>query len=473
MTLKRLFEESLAHASYLVGADGEAVVIDPNRDIDRYIEEAAGEGLRIVAVAETHIHADYASGAHELAARTGATLYVSDEGPADWKYASKNDPGIAAVRDGDQFKIGGLVFDVMSTPGHTPEHITFVLTDPVASDVPMAAFTGDFLFVGDVGRPDLLERAAGFAGTMEAGAKVLFGTIQRFLAAFDDSLLICPAHGAGSACGKSLGNVSFSTLGIERRTNWALKVASEGDFVREVLSGQPEPPVYFKEMKRINKERPAFPFRALHRVTGEALVEALQEGAVVVDIRPAGEIATGSLKGALAIPLGRSFTNWAGWTLPYDRDVLLLSATPEDAKRAAEMLALIGLTRVTGFSGSDALRAYERRFGALEVTPQFSPADLNARKDEVAVVDVRSELEFAESHIPGASHGFVGTLPRANLGIRKDRPLVVHCAGGARATLAASILRNQGFSNVGVMPGGFPDWVATGHPTESGQPALV
>ena len=473
MTLKRIFEESLAHASYLVGADGEAVVIDPNRDIDRYIEEAIGEGLRIVAVAETHIHADYASGAHELAQRTGATLYVSDEGPADWKYASRNDPGIVAVRDGDQFQVGGLVFNVMATPGHTPEHITFVLTDPAASEVPMAAFTGDFMFVGDVGRPDLLERAAGFAGTMEAGAKTLFGTIQRFLGKFDDSLLICPAHGAGSACGKSLGNVPFSTLGIERRTNWALKVASEGDFVREVLSGQPEPPVYFKEMKRINKERPAFPSRTLTRITGEALVEALQEGAVVVDIRSAGDIAMGSLKGALAIPLGRSLTNWAGWTLPYDRDVVLLSSTLEDAQMAAEMLALIGLTRVAGFSGSDALRAYERRFGTLEVTPQISPSELSLRRREYEVVDVRSELEFEESHIPGAAHGFVGTLTRKELGIPKDQPVVVHCAGGARATVAASILRNQGYTKVGILPGGFADWVATGHPTESGEPVLA
>lgn len=473
MTLKRLFETSLAHASYLVGANGKGVVVDPNRDIDLYLDEAAQAGLRIVAVAETHIHADYASGAHELAARTGATLYVSDEGPADWKYASLGDPGVVGVRDGDTFEVGGLRFDVVATQGHTPEHITFVLTDPAASPEPMAAFTGDFMFVGDVGRPDLLERAAGFAGTMELGARVLFGSIRRFLDRFDDSLMILPAHGAGSACGKSLGNVPFSTLGIERRTNWALKIASESEFVTEVLSGQPEPPVYFKEMKRINKERPEFPETRVVRIMGDDLVDALQEGAIVVDLRSSGEIAMGSMRGAIAIPLGGSFTNWAGWMVPYDREVRFLANDEGQVRDATAKLALIGLTRVVGWSGSDALRAYERKFGTLEVTPQFSPQELAAKRSSVQIVDVRSQAEYDEGHIPGATAGFVGTLASRAGDLPRDTPLVVHCAGGERATVAASVLRNQGFESVATLPGGFADWVAVGLPIETELPALV
>lgn len=474
MTVRRFFEETLAHASYLVGDAGEAVVIDPNRDLESYLAAAAEEGLRIVAVAETHIHADYASGAYELASRTGATLYVSDEGPTDWKYEFASEPGVLPVRNGAKIRVGNVSLEVVATPGHTPEHISFVLSDEAGE---VAAFTGDFLFVGDVGRPDLLERAAGIEGTMEAGARVLHNTIRRFKERFEDDLLIWPAHGAGSACGKSLGNVPVSTLGIENRANWAFRVSDEAEFVREILAGQPEPPSYFKEMKRINKLRPRFGEPKLDRIPGDALVEALDRGEVVIDVRSPGEVAAGSLAGAINLPLDRSFTNWAGWFLPYDREVWLVANRFEDVKLAAERLALIGIHRIAGWSGVEALRAYERRHGTLAVTPPVSLSELKDRlhSGEVEAVDVRAATEYAAGHIPGAKHVFLGTAPEAARKLDPDKPVVVYCGGGSRAFIGASLLVRAGIKSVMTLPAGFADWKSLGMPieVEAPEPAKV
>ena len=258
MLLKRIYDTKLAQASYLIGcaATGEAIVVDPNRDIDQYLRAAADEGLTIAVVTETHIHADFVSGSRELVERTGAQLLLSDEGDADWKYAFASAASATLLHDGDSFMVGNLKFEVMHTPGHTPEHLTFLVTDTPATDRPMGAITGDFIFVGDVGRPDLLERAAKMQGTMEASARTLFRSLQRFKQ-FPDHLQIWPGHGAGSACGKALGAVPSSTLGYERFANWGLATTSEDEFVQAVLAGQPEPPKYFAEMKRINKMGPA------------------------------------------------------------------------------------------------------------------------------------------------------------------------------------------------------------------------
>jgi hydroxyacylglutathione hydrolase len=238
MLLKRFYDPKLAQASYLVGcaATGEALVVDPNRDVDQYVTAADDEGLRISHVTETHIHADFVSGSRELAARTGAKLYLSDEGGPDWRYAFAAADGAMLLRDSDSFMVGTVRVEALHTPGHTPEHMTFLITDTATTDRPMGAFTGDFIFVGDVGRPDLLERAAKVAGTMEAGARTLYHSIQRFKG-LPDWLQLWPGHGAGSACGKALGAVPSTTLGYERISNWALNAESEDAFVREVLAG--------------------------------------------------------------------------------------------------------------------------------------------------------------------------------------------------------------------------------------------
>jgi len=238
MIIRNFFEPKLAQASYLVGCakTGEAIVIDPLRDIAQYLEMAAAEGLRITHITETHIHADYLSGTRELAAATGAKVYLSDEGGSDWTYEFSSDPNVSLMKDGFVIRVGNLSLKAVHTPGHTPEHMSFLLTDHPASEEPHSFFTGDFIFAGDVGRPDLLERAASFQGTMEKGARVLFQSIQA-TAALPDSLLIWPAHGAGSACGKSLGGSPVTSLGYERKANWAFQIKSEEAFVEAVLAG--------------------------------------------------------------------------------------------------------------------------------------------------------------------------------------------------------------------------------------------
>jgi hydroxyacylglutathione hydrolase len=290
MLLRHLYNDQLAQASYLIGcgATGEALVVDPNRDIDQYLALAAREGLRIVAVAETHIHADFVSGARELAARTGARLYLSAAGPAEWQYAYAAEAGATLVRDGDRFMIGNVRIDVWHTPGHTPEHLSFLVTDTAGADAPMGIFTGDFVFVGDVGRPDLLERATGQANTMEAGARDLFRSLQRFRS-LPAWVQVWPGHGAGSACGKALGAVPQSTVGYETRFNWAFAIADEQPFVAAVLAGQPEPPAYFARMKKINKEGPQ-PVGALGLPDAwqpERLLSERAAGTPIIDTRPA------------------------------------------------------------------------------------------------------------------------------------------------------------------------------------------
>src|SRR5215208_492700 len=289
MIFKRLFDPRLAQASYLLGCSStrEALIVDPNRDVEQYVDAARTEGLRVTHVAETHIHADFVSGARELAHRAGARLHLSGEGGPDWRYPYAAEAGAVLLHDGDSFRVGNVRVDVMHTPGHTPEHLAFVVTDTAGADRPMGVFTGDFVFVGDVGRPDLLERAAHFAGTMEEGARTLFRSLGRFAAALPDWVQLWPAHGAGSACGKALGAVPQTTLGYEKLFNWGLADTDEEAFVRAVLAGQPDPPMYFAEMKRINRDGPPVlgGFRAPRRLAHEALAELAASGATVVDTR--------------------------------------------------------------------------------------------------------------------------------------------------------------------------------------------
>src|SRR5690606_3972747 len=385
MFLKRFYDEKLAQASYLVGcpATGEALVVDANRDVQQYIDEAEAHGLRITHVTETHIHADYVSGSRELAARTGAKLYLSDQGGEDWKYAFAEEAGAVLLKDGDSFMVGNVRIDVMHTPGHTPEHIAFLVTDTAGADRPMGVFTGDFVFVGDVGRPDLLERAAGYAGTMVAGARALFHSLQRFKA-LPDYLQIWPAHGAGSACGKALGAVPQSTLGYEKLFNWAFAIEDEEEFVRQVLAGQPEPPRYFAQMKRINKEGPRIlgGFHRPERLPGARITELMDAGELVVDTRLAPEFAAGHVPGTIGIPLNRSLNTWAGWLVPYDRPCYLIvdeQQRPGAIDETVRDLAMIGLDDVAGYFGTEALGAWTAAGRELQTIAHMTVDELTRR----------------------------------------------------------------------------------------------
>src|SRR4051812_30775973 len=296
MLLKRFYDEGLAQASYLVGAEqtGEALVIDPLRDLELYLAAAADEELRITHVTETHIHADFLSGARHLVRATGARLLLSAEGGPDWQYRFAPNERAELLRDGDSLIIGEIRVDVRHTPGHTPEHLIFLVTDTAVADRPLGIFTGDFVFVGDVGRPDLLERAAHIAGTMESSARALFQSL-RSMREYPEYLQLWPGHGAGSACGKSLGALPSTTLGYERLFNWAFQVTDEEEFVRAVLAGQPEAPKYFGRMKLLNRDGPpAHTATSLRALDGHALAALLSGVATtVVDTRPSAAFTSG------------------------------------------------------------------------------------------------------------------------------------------------------------------------------------
>jgi hydroxyacylglutathione hydrolase len=459
MFVSRFFEPSIAQASYLVGCQrtGEAVVVDANRDVRQYIEAAEREGLRITQVTETHIHADYVSGSRELAHRTGASLCLSDEGDADWKYQFAHG---RKLKNGDRITIGNITLDVVHTPGHTPEHIIFLVTDGAAADKPIAAITGDFVFVGDVGRPDLLERAAKISGTMETSAKALWKSLQAFTAQ-EDWLQIWPGHGAGSACGKGISAIPASTVGYERRFNWAFNVKSEAEFVTSVLAGQPEPPRYFAKMKRVNKAGPAIlgGFHVPALLPASQLPELLSRKTLVVDTRPAAEYAAGHMRGTINIPFNSSFVTWAGWLVDSDEFYLIADAATAAARlgEVARSLALIGIDRITGY------------FDASAVTPdakisQIDPAA--ARTAGATIVDVRSANEWAHGHIPGALHIPLGYLADRTGEIPSSKPVIVQCQSGARSSIAASVLERHHVANVSNLTGGIAAWAAAGLPIE-------
>jgi hydroxyacylglutathione hydrolase len=473
MIFRRFFESKLAQSSYLIGCPvtREAIVVDPNRAVDQYLQAAQQDGLRISHVTETHIHADFVSGARELAHRAGARLYLSGAGEAKWGYRYADEAGATRISDGASVAVGTVLLQSRHVPGHTPEHLAFLVTDTTKAAEPMGALTGDFIFVGDVGRPDLLERAAQAQGTMEHSARQLFRSLQDFRR-LPDYLQIWPGHGAGSACGKSLSAVPQSTLGYEKRFNWAFAVAEEREFVRSALAGQPEPPRYFSEMKRINQSGPGL----LGELTPpvhlplNALVEALARGHPVIDTREAARFREGAIPGTINIPAGRSFTTWAGSLLPYDRDLyLLLDESRGDLMELVRDLAGIGLDRVGGYVGADAIEAWAGEHRELQRITSITLAELRDRiqHDGLVVLDVRDVSEWEAGHIPGSRNVPVNRLDRRLNDIPKHDTLVVHCQTGPRAALAASLLRARGFSDVQLFASGFAEWRAAALPVET------
>jgi hydroxyacylglutathione hydrolase len=478
MILRRLYDDKLAQASYLVGcaATGEALVVDPNRDVEQYVEAARGEGLRVMHVTETHIHADFVSGSRELARRSGAQLFLSGEGGEDWRYAFAEEAGATLLRDGDSFRVGNVRVEVLHTPGHTPEHLAFVVTDTAGADRPMGVLSGDFVFVGDVGRPDLLERAARHEGTMEAGARTLFRSLQRFKALLPDWVQLWPGHGAGSACGKALGAVPQSTLGYEKLFNWGLAAADEEEFVRAVLAGQPEPPMYFAEMKRINRDGPPLlgGLRPPPLLPDSRLDAVLAEGATVVDTRPRPEFARRHVPGTLGVPLGKSFPTWAGSVVVPGRPLYLV-ADEAGAAEAARDLALIGLDGVAGRFAPEAVDAWVGEHGQAGSVADVTPEEMEQRRltGRVELVDVRNSSEFEAGHLAGARNLPLGRLAERLGELPRDRTLVVHCQSGARAGVAISLLQASGFRDLLHLDGDFAGWKAAGRPVQTGGAAAA
>jgi hydroxyacylglutathione hydrolase len=474
MIFKRFFDPKLAQSSYLIGCPvtREAVVVDPNRRIDRYLRAANQEGLQVAHVTETHIHADFVSGARELAQRTGARLYLSDTGGPEWRYQYAAESRATLLQDGSSFRVGQIEFRVWHMPGHTPEHLAFLVTDTSQAGEPMGMLTGDFLFVGDVGRPDLLEKAARREGTMEAGARQLHQSVQR-VRLLPEYLQIWPGHGAGSACGKSLSAVPQSTLGYEKRFNWAFAITSEADFVRAVLEGQPEPPPYFALMKRLNQSGPSPLGDVRHpaRLPMDTLAQAVASGAALLDTRESSEFARGAIPGSINIPVNRSFTTWAGSLLPYDRELYLIlnDRRLEAVDELVGDLTGIGLDRIAGYYGPEVIEQWRTSSGSLQSIRLVSLKDVLSSRSENGglVLDVREDREWKAGHIPGSLNVPLAELPQRLDEVQRRAPLIVHCQTGSRAAIAASLLRARGLREVFLFSGGFAEWRGAGQPVET------
>lgn len=467
MLLKYFYDQNVAHASYMVGCQrtGEAIVVDPARDIRPYLATAVKENLRLVAAVDTHIHADYVSGARELAERTGATLYLSDEGDASWKYLFAHQYPHKLLKDGDTFKIGNIQFEAMHTPGHTPEHMAYLITDMGGgADRPMGIFTGDFVFVGSVGRPDLLEKAAGVANTAVTGAIQLFASLNRFKQ-LPDYLQVWPGHGAGSACGKGLGAIPSSTVGYEKLFNPMLGYDDIEEFVSALLEGQPEPPTYFAVMKRVNKEGPA----VLGNVTlpprreTAVLPQLIADGTMVIDTAPLEAFAKAHVPGTLNIPVG-SLAAWAGWLVDYAKPVYLIAAR-EEVETAVTILAEIGIDKVAGIFDPAAVQAAGLMNESYETGTAVELAE-QIQKGEVTLVDVRNQAEWDEGHLPHAQHIMLGTLLNRAEEVLNGRSIIVQCRSGARSAIGASILQARGAKHVINLTGGYLGWTAARLPIE-------
>ncbi|MFN3339915.1 MAG: MBL fold metallo-hydrolase, partial [Dietzia sp.] len=406
MLLERIYDTDLAQASYFIGcqSSGEAIVVDPRRDLEPYFEMAEQHSMKIVKVTETHIHADYLSGTRELAAATGATTYLSGEGGDDWSYGFDGE----LLRDGDTIELGNIAIRAVHTPGHTPEHLMFLITDGAFADEPGYALTGDFVFCGDLGRPDLLDEAAGGEDTRHEGAAQLFATLRDHFLTLPDHVQVFPAHGAGSACGKSLGALPSSSVGYERKFAWWPEYVENDDeegFVSELLDGQPDAPAYFGRMKRENRDGPSvlgYPLAELPELPAEKVASGIEaDQLVVVDPRSADEVHEGTVTGAVNLPAGQAGT-YAGWAIDPEQDtrgLVMLASDREAAENLRRHVMRVGIDSTAGYATSrDGLPAF--------VPETVEPGGLDGREPAM-VLDVRAATEYDEGHIPDATqvHG--------------------------------------------------------------------
>ncbi|MFE9247122.1 rhodanese-like domain-containing protein [Nocardiopsis sp. NPDC006938] len=456
MLLERLYDHDLAQASYFVGcqARGEAIVVDPRRDIGDYLDLARDHGMRIVAVTETHIHADYLSGTRELAAATGATVYVSGEGGHDWQY------GFAAerLRDGDTVTLGNITVQARHTPGHTPEHLSFLVTDGAFSADPGYVITGDFVFAGDLGRPDLLDEAAGGSGTRFEGARQLFTSLRDVFLTLPDHVQVLPGHGAGSACGKALGALPGTTVGYERLNAWWSGYLREDDmagFVEELLDGQPDAHAYFARMKRQNREGPRVlgTLSSPPPVSNAEVARSLEADSVVfVDTRSHTDVHRGTVTGALNVPGPAKAATFGAWALDPEsetRPLVLLTPDGDTARRVRDHLLRVGVDGVIGYTTS--------RAGLPEsVPPRLTPEELDA-SEGVYLLDVRNRGEYADGHVPGAHQLSAGRVLWNLDALPEGAPIVSYCQSGARSSVASSALRRAGYDVV-ELDRGYGEW---------------
>ncbi|SFF57503.1 hydroxyacylglutathione hydrolase [Halobacillus alkaliphilus] len=460
MFLKYFYDKHLAQASYLIGcqATGEAAVIDPARNIEPYLLVAQEEGFSITRALETHIHADFVSGVTELARRTGAVIYHSSEGAENGGYTL--DPYLPqqGLNHGDVVSVGNVKLRTLHTPGHTPEHISFELTDGAQAEQPMGVFTGDFVFVGDVGRPDLLEKAAGVKDSADKGARQMFHSLQQFKA-YEDYVQIWPGHGAGSACGKALGAVPTSTVGYERRYNPAFQLTEEEEFVRFLLDGQPEPPAYFATMKRVNPSGMTplaeVPGGVLMDLKGDSVAAlAASASAMVIDTRSARDFAGGSIPGTINLPYPGPFAEWMGRLADGAVDLYMI-AELNHVDEIRTILTSMGMDRIKGFFAPGVVKTATSLRSYTNSTPK--EVEYEKKVKDLQILDVRYQDEWEAGHISDAIHIPLPELMEEAGRLSNDQPVAVHCASGIRSAIAASILLKHGYEVIN-MVGGFNRW---------------
>jgi glyoxylase-like metal-dependent hydrolase (beta-lactamase superfamily II)/rhodanese-related sulfurtransferase len=446
---KRFYVEGLAHASYLIGAGGEAAVIDPKRDVDDYIDTAAHEKLKIVAILETHPHADFVSGHVELAERTGANIYISHLAPAKYKRTT--------LRDGEVIRIGPLEIQAMETPGHSPDSMSFLVKE---NGKPVSVFTGDTLFVGDVGRPDL--RDAEEKPTRLADA--LYDSLFNKLFVLPNDVRVFPAHGAGSLCGRKISSAPFTTIGQEKLLNWALQINDREQFVRTMVENLPDRPQYFAHDVEMNLTGapPLSSLPALRTLSESELTEMTRQAAVVIiDTRSAPFFGAGHFPGSMNIGLSSNlFATWVGFFVPFGKQIALVVGSSESAKKARMELARIGYDNVIGYIEADTLNK-------MQQLSQLGVEELHfglRRGEAPQVLDVRTAGEWEAGHIDGAVHIPLPSLPRRAGNLGTDSRWAVICGSGYRSSIAASLLQAQGFSRVQNVMGGMGAYLETGVP---------
>jgi hydroxyacylglutathione hydrolase len=459
MYFKQFYLGCLAHASYLIGSEGEAAVVDPQRDVYQYIAEAATAGLKIKYVIETHLHADFVSGHRELAERTGAQIVFGKKAGAAFDHL--------AVVDGDSLRVGNVELRILETPGHTPEGVSIVVIDREASDKPQKVLTGDTLFIGDVGRPDL----AGARGyTAEQMAGLLFDSLHDKLLKLDDEVEVYPAHGAGSMCGRNISRETSSTIGEQRKFNYALKTSNRDDFIRMMTTDLPEAPAYFSRDAEINRTGAA----SLEALPGyiplgpEAFAELAAGGNLILDVRSSAPFGAGHVPSSLNIALGGQFASWAGSLIPSSAGILLVAEDESGVAEAMTRLARVGIETVRGYLDGG-IYAWNQSGRKTATTTQMPVDELKQQLDEHAplkLVDVRSQREYADGHVPGATNLTLSHIEKDFPKFDRNQPLAVICEGGYRSAAAASILQRAGFSEVYNVLGGTAAWTGAGYSVE-------
>jgi len=459
MYFKQFYLGCLAHASYLIGSGGEAAVIDPQRDVDQYINEAAANGFKIKYVIETHLHADFVSGHRELAARTGAEIVFGHRAGATFPHR--------AVRNGDRIQIGNACLDVLETPGHTPESISILVTDTESPSQPTKVLTGDALFIGDVGRPDLVG-SRGYSASEMAG--MLYDSLHDKLLTLDDATELYPAHGAGSMCGRNISKETSSTIGEQRQYNYALKPMSKDEFVRMMTTDLPEAPAYFPRDAEIN--RTGAPILAEIPRPAELTpqeVHALQrQGHIVLDVRGTAAFGAAHVPGSMNIGLSGQFASWAGVLIPIGTPLILVTDDLAGVDEAMTRLARVGIETVKGYLVGG-MYAWDKA-GLEHATIEQLPVDeLKSRIDEKAdlqLIDVRRPAEYAAGHAPGAVHLTLSALESRASELDRSRPIALICQSGYRSSAASSILERNGLKRLFNVVGGTSAWIAAGYEVE-------